>query len=322
MASPRPKRHHYVPQFHLAGFVEPQTDRRSESVWLADVKERTVRLTTTRNVALERLFYDWNETSWWKESGEPPQLEEFFSQIEQRAAPVFRRFASMNLANLRLSNEDRYHISNYIGLQATRTPFALDIAGASQSAVIDRRIQELADDPTFDDQYSRWVEGRSNEATFPSPEVARARMKESPPRLVPNRDRSLALCVNLGIEIAERVCGLPWSCLIAPRPMFFVSDHPVFIYSHDSSAETIEISMALSSRVRLVAHGKPRVAGKGNVIYLNDRGAEVCNRAILRAVRRFFFCPTQALAEWAIANHTEASAASVLGALDSLATGT
>jgi hypothetical protein len=225
----------------------------------------------------------------------------------------------MDLANLQLSDEDRYHISNYIGLQSTRTPFALDVAGVAQSAVIDRRIQELADDPTFDDQYLRYTANRSDGA-FPSPEVARARMKQSPPRLVPNRDRSLALSVKLGIEIAERVYELPWSCLIAPSPSSLFPIIRCSCTAMTAARRRLKLSLALSSRVRLVVHAKPRAAGRGNVIYLSDRGAEVCNRAVLRAVHRFFLCPTQALAEWTIANHVEASATRVLEALDSLDT--
>jgi hypothetical protein len=318
MTGQRPKRHHFVAQFHLAGFAEPQVDRRTEIVWLADVKERTVRRTTPRNVALERLFYEWRDASWWKESSEPPQLERFFSEVEGRAAPVFQRFAAIDFTRLALTDEDRYHVSNYIGLQLTRTPLALEVVGAAEKTVVDSKIQQLADDPAFDEKYRRFVAAHSDGAPLPSADAARARIKTDPPRLVLSRDRSLGLSVMAGFEVGARLFEMPWCCLVAPNNLFFASDHPVFMHSDNGKPETIEISLALSSRVRLVAHAKPRPTGRGNIIHVTDRGAEACNRVVLQAVHRFFFCPTQALAEWTVANYADADTASVMDALDAL----
>jgi hypothetical protein len=317
----RTKRQHYVAQFHLAGFTQPSEKHRTEMLWLADTETKNVRQTSTRNVGVEELFYDWRDTSWWKEGGAPPEIEQFIGKIEERAAPIFRRFAAIDFKNLRLTDEDRYHISNYIGLQLTRTPLALELVDGTLRSVVDHKIQELADDPAFEEKWRRFIAGRSDAAGFPGAEVARQRIKASPPRLVPHRDRSLGLSLFAGFKVSERMFEMPWCMLVAPEALFFTSDHPVFMHSVNNDPRTVEVSFAVSSRVRLVAHQKPRPEGRGNIIYLTERGTETCNRLVLQAVRRFFFCPTEPLAHWTLANYADDDTMSILDSLDALDSG-
>lgn len=317
----RTKRQHYVAQFHLAGFTQPSDKHRTEMLWLADTETKIVRQTSTRNVGVEELFYDWRDTSWWKEGGGPPEIEQFLGNIEERAAPIFRRFAAIDFKNLRLTDEDRYHISNYIGLQLTRTPLALELVDGTLRSVVDRKIQELADDPAFEEKWRRFVASRTDAAGFPGAEITREQIKASPPRLVPHRDRSLGLSLFAGFKVSERIFEMPWCVLVAPEALFFTSDHPVFMHSVNNDPRTVEVSLALSSRVRLVAHGKPRPAGRGNIIYLTERGTETCNRLVLQAVHRFFFCPTEPLAQWTLANYADDDTMSILDCLDALDTG-
>lgn len=317
MTAHHQKRQHYFAQFHLAGFTERHADRRAGMLWLVDIEERKVRRASPRDVAHERQFYDWRESSRWKESGSPPELETFFKAIEDRAAPVLHRFASVDFRQLALTDEERNDLSNYIGLKQTRTPLALEVIHATEKTVIESRMRHFADDPSFEEKYRRFVESHPNRNRLPSPSEARSLIKTNPPRVVPNRDRSLALAIRTGLEsVAALVFHMPWCCLVAPNDLFFTSDHPVFMHSKNDRAETIEISLALSSRVRLVAHAAPRPEGRGNIIYLSERETEACNRVVLQAVHRFFFCPTQSLAEWTLTNYADADTESVLAALD------
>jgi hypothetical protein len=60
----------------------------------------------------------------------------------------------------------------------------------------------------------------------------------------------------------DRIFEMPWCALVAPDALFFTSDHPVFMHSVNNEPRTVEVSLALSARVRLVAHGKPRPQGE------------------------------------------------------------
>jgi hypothetical protein len=87
--------------------------------------------------------------------------------------------------------------------------------------------------------------------------------------------------VMAGFQLAERLIEMPWCCLVAPDDLFFTSDHPVFMHSINNDPATVEVSLALSSRVRPVAHAKPRPAGRGNIIHLSERATETCNRVVV-----------------------------------------
>ena len=77
-------------------------------------------------------------------------------------------------------------------------------------------------------------------------------------------------------------------------------------------------SVCSSSHVRLVAHLKPRPAGRGNIVHLTERGAAERNRVVQQAVHRFFFCPTEPLAHWSSAKYAAVDRESILNALDPL----
>jgi len=57
---------------------------------------------------------------------------------------------------------------------------------------------------------------------------------------------------------------------------------------------------------------------RGNIIHLSERATETCNRVVLQAVCRLFFCPTEGLARWAADSSADADTEGVLDALDAV----
>ena len=117
-------KNHFVPQFYLKGFIDPASkDLHNPYLWVVDLQDRIVMKKGPENVARIVGFYDWDELG-----DIAPSIEDIYSKIESRAAPVVARIRNNDF---HMTMGDRYNLSIFIGFQISRTPFA-------RSLVIDR----------------------------------------------------------------------------------------------------------------------------------------------------------------------------------------
>jgi hypothetical protein len=105
------KRHHYLPQCYLKGFV---ADRKTPRIFVVDLKERRPFETAPANVAAERDFHTIDV------EGHPPDaLENAFAKFETDLDQALRRIvAARSIAGA----GDRAFLFNLIGLAATKNP--------------------------------------------------------------------------------------------------------------------------------------------------------------------------------------------------------
>ena len=89
------RRHHYVPQFYLRGFSDPNLQ--NEQLHVIDKEERRHFVTTPRNIALQRDFNRINIPGYPMDA-----IERDLAQIEGQVATVLRSIAE----NATLPEED------------------------------------------------------------------------------------------------------------------------------------------------------------------------------------------------------------------------
>jgi len=105
-----PQVHHYVPQFLLDRFKDPEKDL----LHVYDKKTDRVFTTSPQNVAAERSFYE-IETDWGKVTAEPG-----LSALETIAAGIVEKLVKQeSLAGL--STEERVKLSAFLAVQFSRT---------------------------------------------------------------------------------------------------------------------------------------------------------------------------------------------------------
>lgn len=116
---PSPKRHHYLPEFYLKGFV------RDDLLWLFDRKSQQYRQQAPKNTTVIGQYYTTTT-----ESGEPDtSIEAHLSDSESEAAPIIGKLDAGKI----ISPEERVALAYFLALLLSRNPKH------------DREVEEIGD---------------------------------------------------------------------------------------------------------------------------------------------------------------------------------
>lgn len=103
-----PKRHHYLPEFYLKGFV------RDDLLWLFDRKSQQYRRQSPKNTTVIGQYYTITT-----ETGEPDfSIEAHLSDSESEAAPIIGK---LNAGEM-ISPDERVALAYFLALLLSRTP--------------------------------------------------------------------------------------------------------------------------------------------------------------------------------------------------------
>ena len=126
------RRHHYVPQCYLKGFVR---DRQKPKLFVIDGKERSSFLTAPANVAAERDFHRIEV-----EGHEPDALELSFSEFEGEVSSALGRIIAARSIS---DHNDRAYLLNLMALLAVKNPRHRESSRSIQEQVW-KRVLDLA----------------------------------------------------------------------------------------------------------------------------------------------------------------------------------
>ena len=219
--SQRPKRHHYVPEFHLAAFTEAGTP--NGRLWVYDLaRVRQWGPCRPREVAFQRDFNRVDELK------DPDAYEKGFALVESTIAPAFRGVIFNE--SLPSWGQEFVDLLNLVALAMIRSPRTREMLEASQVALAYRTAEGMLETP------EKWSEIRAKmEAAGEKPaEVSYEEMRA----FALDRSRSYVevgkgSLLNLSVELTDMI--LPellarhWGIGIAPddSPGFVCSDQPV-----------------------------------------------------------------------------------------------
>ncbi len=108
---------HFVPQFYLKYFIDAQSN-----IYAFDIVEQKQFVTTTVNIAHDRLFYDYEPLE--EFIGMEQGIEHALANSEGKAAEFFRKLiATLDTNNLSsLTRDDYRQLADFITTQERRTP--------------------------------------------------------------------------------------------------------------------------------------------------------------------------------------------------------
>lgn len=278
------KKHHYVPRFYLKGFRDPVNPR---CLWVADKKDLLVRKESPSRAARISGYYDLTKVTFAKSS----MFEDFLSKIEARAASVFYKIQDQDL---RITLEDRYHLSNYLGLQLGRVPAFRQVIKDALTSNANRAIRENVLDN--DKMRARF----GDEASFFKEYFLAGKLEP-----VPGTDYLLASTFEFGLYAAEHIFEKRWMFLKnSGKQSFFTSDNPVGLLTPDAKPprgqvpfrdKRLEISFAVSPSIAILMHSHDE---HEDIIEVDDATVIDMNRRVLPTVERFVYAAGQSQVEW------------------------
>ncbi len=217
----RTKRHHYLPEFYLAGFTSD--GGRDSTFTVFDRDEGTFRSQTPKNTAVCHYYYALEDDTTGEKSME---VEEFLSSIESEAAPVIRKLERLKTP----TDREREMLALFCALLHTRVP------------QFDRSIQETVNGafqalarrmaPTIEDvrmQQQEWEEstGKVSEVTA---EEDFERIKNGAYSFSEPRQNVIKMMLEMSGEFAELFLNMDWGIAHTPSRMsLIVTDAPLLL---------------------------------------------------------------------------------------------
>ncbi|MBM4432652.1 MAG: DUF4238 domain-containing protein [Chloroflexi bacterium] len=297
------KKHHFVPQFYLKAFVDPNSlGRNTPYLWVADLHGATVGQRSVKNVACITGFYDWKELG-----NRAPSIEPILSQIEGRTATIMSKLRN---GDFKLTEKERYYLSIFLGLQLARTP---RFRKAGHDALVKYALEQanslVDDNQRLQKSLDEWnARNKQSDVLLMSGGV-RDFVKNKRFNIVPNPDYILGVTIKAGLELSELIFLMRWLFVLsAKEACFFTCDVPVALLTPDAKPRKvdfkgfqnpeIEISFPISPSCMLLLRNRDFPESSVSV---GDDVVNEINRRIFPVVDRYVFCSSEQQGRWALA---------------------
>jgi len=208
-----PRAHHYLPQFYLRGFS------RDDRLWVYDRYKNEYRNQTPKNIAVERDYYTIIDDNGKKKA----DIEKFFSVIEGKASPVIQKVDARN----NISTEERDILSIFMSFLKVRVP---DFEKANDE--YNEKIIKWMNKFMFCDEKHTKVmldnyEKDTGEKLDIEPDELMRFIHEDEYRIKVNKNFTLGLMLELGMETAHYLRQMDWIFIYPPKEASFVTtDNP------------------------------------------------------------------------------------------------
>lgn len=251
MTDQRARWHHYVPQLHLRLFASDPAQR---FVYQHDKRTDKTLWRSIRRVAARTDYYTFTGPD-----GVPTDLlEQAFGQLENRVAPILRRFATLAPGPLITTPDDRVHFGAYVALQYSRVPSYLaraqQLADFLGAVTADMR---LSNDPEGYRTHMRELGAAGSDEEIDSERLRtleQLRAGELGVRASP--EVSLSSIGGAMESIGPIVAAMHWTLIRrTTRPWFVLGDTPVVLFKEDANpwrgygfaTEGVEVHMPVST---------------------------------------------------------------------------
>ncbi|HHT9133944.1 MAG TPA: DUF4238 domain-containing protein [Candidatus Avalokitesvara rifleensis] len=107
------KRHHYIPQFYLKGFVDPNNE---PYIWVYDIDSGKIMQTKAENIAYEKHYFSFIDKEGEKDS---ETIENQIAIIETEASKVINKILKYNTLN----QMGKYTFAVFVALMMVRAPY-------------------------------------------------------------------------------------------------------------------------------------------------------------------------------------------------------
>jgi len=289
------KRHHYIPQFYLKGFVDPNTSKeQTPYLWVGDIGEKRIFRKAPTNVARLHGYYTITRPT----EVENQDFEDYLATKEAKAAPVLERLIT---ASDSLSDSERRLFSEFVTVQKYRVPCFREKVHELLEDVARTTMRMMASDPKRWQRKITELEKETGVKVGAETESLRQFTLSNGYDIKASPNMSLGIMLKLINTIAPIINEMRWAVFSTPIGQnLLTSDCPVSLYDPTTrpllmgvglGMEKVELILPLTRHAFLFAtwngptgHG---VATSKNIDQVNYRTTE--------SARRYLFGPDEGL---------------------------
>jgi hypothetical protein len=291
--------HHVIPQFYLRSFRDRSIDRRmGPRLWVADFKNKSVKLSAPRGVVKLTNFYAIESTK-----GPNQTVEEFLRDVESVAAPIIERLRN---GDWRLSDTDRADLANFMALLVVRTPAWRNHCEVMAGKLAQSVGRVAARHPSH---FARTMRGANKGRNLSDEKIEELRQAALKPGALECRGTpnfSLKFMLSITGSLAPIVFQMSWLYAVPPIGIHLLSgDNPVFWY--DPTILPPRANGLGSKNCILTFPIGPEIAlfGRWNqepqrCDHVGDSVIDLVNQRIIRTAERFVFATRREEAETAL----------------------
>lgn len=279
---PRKKKHYYLSQFYLRGFVDPN---REPFLWVYEKGNPEIRQSKPENTAFENYYHAF-ET---KDGRDTDTVENWLEKTESEIAPLILKLCRHEA----LDDRERWVFSYFLALMIVRVPnFRSNVEG--MFGELQRKIVDGISRMEGFEEIVRNHEKRTGKSLANPADLKQFVLGEYNGDVGP--DLSLGLMIGNRSKITRIFHDMTWTFIEATDEWKFVtSDNPLFFHdpTHDPGlmvggglgSKNVEVSFPITQDLALVATWDRLEGLEGGYLRNKELVKNTCRRTVINAQR-------------------------------------
>jgi hypothetical protein len=221
------RRHHYLPEFYLEGFIDSHNE---PCLWVYEKGDPKIKKVSVKNIAIQKHYYSFITQEGQRDS---ETFENFLAFIENNAAPVFDKIRRQEI----LSEEERGWFAIFLSSLLTRVPNFRESIEVSAAEVIKRINVKLASNKETFKSMVRTFEKETGNKLNSSLEDLRDFILSGRYKIKVEPQFSLLMMTMIN-DLGPIFHKMNWTILVSDGHKFVTSDNPLFYDdpTHDPSS--------------------------------------------------------------------------------------
>ena len=279
------KRHHYIPQFYLRGFIDPANE---PYLWVYEKGCAEIKPVSAKDAGLEKDYHSFTNSKGQKDT---ESIENVVQKIEDATARVFERIKNQE----ELIEEERHTLATFLSLMLTRVPNYR----RNTEKTMGELLKHIA---MMDASNIDWLRGNmdtyeqvTGESLGMSPEEFQKTILEGDYELSTSPEFSLRM---MSVDLSDAFLDKTWFYIKATdRVKFVTSDNPLFYHDptrkRDSywpeglADENTEVTFPISKELTLAATRRKGV--RPGYIPVSHQVVKDINRRTVMSALRFVY---------------------------------
>ncbi len=279
------RRHHYLPEFYLEGFIDPLN---KPYIWVYEKGDPEIKKASVKDIAIEKHYYSFITQEGQRDS---ETFENFLASIENNVAPVFKKIKNQEI----LSEEERSWFAIFLGSLVTRVPNFRESIEESSAEVIKRINLKMASDrKSFESMIRSYENKTGNKLGLPIEDLQEF-IRDGKYKIKVDPQFSLFM-VTLLYEFGLIFHKMNWTIFISDDHSFVTSDNPLFYNdpTHDPRSpvgvgflnKNIRLTFPVTKELALLATWSGR---KDFYSKTTNKFVRAINRRTIQSALKFIF---------------------------------
>ena len=257
MATNKSVRHHFIPQFYLKGFVEPQD---VPFLWVYRKDTGAIIKSSVKDTAVHKHYYSFKSKPLGTRDSQT--IEKWFNNLETSVSMVFKKI----LNKQELNNNERSDFTSFLALTLTRVPNYRENMINNPTAQLIKRMEiiKASHKQHYEARIKQYEENTGNKITVPVEKLRQHVLKGNYDVKIANPDYSLNFMFKIARDVAPVFHAMNWAFFETTDEEYFLTcDNPLYymdptyksgsFYGVGLMNKKLEVTFPLSKNLALLA---------------------------------------------------------------------